>query len=99
MPDQINVSCNSLKFKELHGQNDNIHRPYPRHCAHAPFAPISAQSGKSMIEEGKDHDTDSPRRCNHPGCKPTVYTAGMEFVDRPLVITHFLTIRTDSTPQ
>jgi hypothetical protein len=51
-----------------------------------------------MIEEGKGHDTDSPRRCNHPGCKPTVYTAGMGFVDRLLVITHFLTIRTDSTP-
>jgi hypothetical protein len=51
-----------------------------------------------MIEERKGHDTDSPRRCNHPCCKPTVYTPGMGFVDRLLVITRFLTIRTDSTP-
>jgi len=51
VPDQMRVPCNSSEFKELHDQNQNTYRPYPHHCAASHFAPKSADTVKSTIEE------------------------------------------------
>jgi hypothetical protein len=48
------VPCNSLEFKEVHGQNQNTYRPCPHHCAICRFAPMSAYSGELTIEEATE---------------------------------------------
>jgi len=51
VPVQMRVSRNSLEFNELSDQNQNRYRLYPHHCASNHFAPMSAGSGKSTIDE------------------------------------------------
>src|SRR6266850_6129634 len=51
VPDQMRVPCNSPEFKELYDQNQNTYRPYRHHCAASRFAPMSAYSGESTVED------------------------------------------------
>jgi hypothetical protein len=61
VPYQMHVSYNSIEFKELLDQSQNTYRPYSDHCATRPFAPMSARSGESTIEETTEGRTSCPK--------------------------------------
>jgi len=46
VPAQERAPCNCPEFTELHGQNQNICRPYLRHCAQTHFARLSATGAR-----------------------------------------------------